>query len=56
MLVGVLSDTHDRLPAIDRALSLFERRKVQAVIHPGDVVLVPEGRMRIAPQFIGGEL
>lgn len=38
MLVGVLCDTHDRLPAIDRALSLFERRGVQAVIHAGDVV------------------
>ena len=38
MFVGVISDTHDRLPAIDRALALFERRNVQAVIHTGDVV------------------
>ncbi len=38
MLVGVVSDTHDRLPMIDRALALFAERKVQAVIHAGDMV------------------
>ena len=38
MLIGVISDTHDRLPAIDRALALFDRRKVDAVIHSGDVI------------------
>lgn len=38
MLVGVISDTHDRLPMIDEALALFARRSVQAVIHPGDFV------------------
>ncbi len=38
MLVGVISDTHDRLPAIDRALALFAERGVEAIIHPGDLV------------------
>ena len=38
MLIGVLSDTHDRLPIIDAALELFARRKVAALIHPGDFV------------------
>ncbi|HEY3242524.1 MAG TPA: metallophosphoesterase [Phycisphaerae bacterium] len=38
MLIGVISDTHDRLPMIDRALDLFVRRGVAAVIHPGDIV------------------
>ena len=38
MLIGVLSDTHDRLPAIDAALGLFADRAVQAVIHAGDFV------------------
>ena len=38
MLIGVISDTHDRLPQIDAALSLFARCKVEAVIHPGDFV------------------
>lgn len=38
MLIGVISDTHDRLPAIDRALALFGERDVAALIHPGDVI------------------
>ncbi len=38
MLVGVISDTHDRLPMIDAALDLFAERRVEALIHPGDFV------------------
>ncbi|UCE62157.1 MAG: metallophosphoesterase [Phycisphaerales bacterium] len=38
MLIGVLADTHDRLPMIDAALGLFARRRVGALIHPGDYV------------------
>jgi len=38
MLVGVISDTHDRLPMIEAALDLFERQGVEALIHPGDFV------------------
>ncbi len=38
MLIGVLADTHDRLPLIDAALELFDRRHVKAVIHAGDFV------------------
>jgi len=38
MLIGVISDTHDRLPLIERALELFRRRGVSAVIHAGDLV------------------
>ncbi|MCH7526345.1 MAG: metallophosphoesterase [Planctomycetes bacterium] len=38
MLVGVISDTHDRLPMIDRALRLFEKRGVEAMIHSGDLI------------------
>ncbi len=38
MRIGVVSDTHDRLPMIDRAMEVFIRQQVQAVIHAGDVV------------------
>lgn len=38
MLVGVVSDTHDRLPMIDAALELFAERRIKALIHPGDFV------------------
>ncbi len=37
MLVGVLSDTHDRMPLIRQALELFADRNVEAVIHAGDI-------------------
>ena len=36
MRIGVLSDTHDHLMAIDKALSAFDRAGVEAVIHAGD--------------------
>ena len=38
MLIGILSDTHDRLPALEQALTLFAARRVGAVIHAGDLV------------------
>ena len=38
MLIGVISDTHDRLPMIDAALALFARNRVEAIIHSGDFV------------------
>lgn len=37
MLVGVLSDTHDRVPLIAKALDLFAERGVEAVVHAGDI-------------------
>lgn len=36
MRVGVLSDTHDNLPMIDKALEAFRRSGVDAVVHLGD--------------------
>lgn len=38
MLIGVLADSHDRLPMIEAAVELFNRRGVQAVMHAGDVI------------------
>ena len=38
MKIGVLSDTHDRLPTLRRALALFQRLGVEAVLHAGDYV------------------
>lgn len=38
MKVGVLSDTHDRLPTFRRTLALFQRLQVQAIFHAGDYV------------------
>ncbi|MCD6558961.1 MAG: metallophosphoesterase [Palaeococcus sp.] len=38
MLIGVMSDTHDNLPAIAKAVELFNREGVDLVIHCGDYV------------------
>ena len=41
MLVGVISDTHDNVAAVDRAVEIFEEAGVDAVIHCGDVIAPP---------------
>ena len=38
MLIGILSDTHDQLIAIDKALEVFRQRNVDFVIHGGDLI------------------
>lgn len=38
MKVGVISDTHDRMPTFRRAVALFQRLKVEAILHAGDYV------------------
>ncbi|NLF32674.1 MAG: metallophosphoesterase [Planctomycetes bacterium] len=38
MLIGVVSDSHDHVRLLRRALELFRRRKVEAILHAGDFV------------------
>ncbi len=38
MRFGVISDTHDRLPTLQRALAILKDRNVDAIIHPGDII------------------
>ncbi|WP_297507535.1 metallophosphoesterase [Thermococcus sp.] len=38
MLIGIMSDTHDNLPAIRQAVDFFNERGVDLVIHAGDYV------------------
>jgi len=37
-LVGIIADTHDNRRAIEKAVSLFNRREVGMVFHAGDIV------------------
>ena len=37
MLVGVISDTHNRIENVRKIISLFNKEKVGAVIHTGDI-------------------
>jgi len=38
MKLGVLSDTHDRVPTFRHAMALFRERQVEAILHAGDFV------------------
>jgi len=38
MLIGIISDSHDRLPTLQAALAQFAADGVQAVFHAGDFV------------------
>ena len=38
MLVGLIADTHDRLPMVDKAVKKLNEEKVGLVLHAGDYV------------------
>ena len=38
MIVGIISDTHDNLPLIDKAVKKLNEEKVELVLHAGDYV------------------
>lgn len=38
MLIGVMSDSHDNIYAVDRALNKFIEYSVEAIIHLGDII------------------
>jgi len=38
MKIGIISDTHDNLPQIKKAVTFFNREKVDLVLHAGDFV------------------
>ena len=50
MNVGVISDTHDNVPAVEAAVEAFESRSVETVVHCGDFIAPP-----VIPFFDGFE-
>lgn len=38
LIVGIISDTHDNLPLIDKAVERLNREKVEIVLHAGDYI------------------
>ncbi len=52
MRLGIISDTHDRLPTVRRAVSMFRRLKVDAVLHAGDYV-APFAAKLFTPEHLG---
>ncbi|MDA8175156.1 MAG: metallophosphoesterase [Nitrospiraceae bacterium] len=56
MLIGVLSDTHDDMEMIRRAVDFFNAKKVKLVLHAGDIVspfTFPEAFINLVPRFAG---
>ncbi|WP_306054337.1 metallophosphoesterase [Natronococcus wangiae] len=51
MNVGIISDSHDNVPAVERATEIFDEEGVEVVIHCGDFVAPP-----VLPYFDGFEL
>jgi putative phosphoesterase len=55
MKIGILSDTHDRLPMIERAVQRFKAAGVKLVLHAGDFVspftAIPLGKLDA--EFVG---
>lgn len=51
MKIGVISDTHDRLPTFRRAVAMFQRIGVEAVFHAGDFI-APFAAKLIAPDVL----
>lgn len=37
-MIGIISDTHDNLPVIEKAVELFNSKEVDLVLHAGDFV------------------
>ncbi|MGL4465033.1 MAG: metallophosphoesterase [Planctomycetia bacterium] len=48
MLLGIVSDSHDHLTHLERALARFEKEKVDAVLHPGDFVAPFAAKLLVA--------
>ncbi len=38
MLIGIISDTHENMDAIEKAVEFFNSKKVDLVIHAGDII------------------
>ena len=38
MKIGIISDTHENMPKIRKATALFNREKVEVVLHCGDII------------------
>lgn len=58
MVIGVMSDTHDRVDAIEAAIDFFNQQGVSDVLHAGDLVspfVVPRfSRLRAKLHYVWG--
>ncbi len=38
MILGIISDSHDNLPKLKKAVTLFNKKNVSLVLHAGDYI------------------
>ncbi|HMK56551.1 MAG TPA: metallophosphoesterase [Dissulfurispiraceae bacterium] len=53
MIVGIMSDTHDNLDNLRKALAMFQQMKVEHIIHGGDYTS-PFTYFKVLKDFAGG--
>ena len=41
MKIGIISDSHDDVNNVNRAIGIFEQNNVKIVIHAGDIISPP---------------
>ena len=51
MKIGIISDTHDRLPTMRRGLELLKQQNVDAVLHAGDYVAPFAAKLLVDPEI-----
>jgi len=55
LIIGILADTHDRLPLVDNAIKRLNQEKVSLVLHAGDYIapfVIPHFK-QLRADFIG---
>ena len=55
MKIGVMADSHENMPMIAAAVKLFNRRKVELVLHAGDFIspITAKEFRKLKAKFIG---
>lgn len=55
MRIGVMSDSHDYIPNVRKAVEVFNREKVDLVVHCGDYIapFIIKELSRLKPELIG---
>ena len=46
MRIGVVGDTHDRMPNVERIVALFREARIDRIVHTGDIT-----QPRVLPHF-----
>lgn len=55
MIIGIMADSHDNLPKIEKAVNFFNQQNVELVLHAGDFIapFVGEKLKNLKALFIG---